>query len=998
MLESLDSPTRARMRQFAALLSALAAFATVTAAGPARALDPDRPVEEFTVTGWTMQDGLPHNLVHQIAQDHDGFLWISTWEGAARFNGRSFTAFDANSAAGPAIVGVRGLLVEAEGSILFGSTHAGVRRLRAGHWDALGDAEAQRLKVTNLLRDRDGALWIGTESSLYRLGTDGRLRAVGAESGLPGNLVYAICQPRDGELLVGTSRGLHRLRGGTFEPLGRELGLPTSTIRAIVAAADGSLRVGGDGGAWRIDAAQSRAERILDDRVEAMIEDSHGVLWMSTTANGVVRHRGDRFDTIGAQRGIVGRGSAALFEDREGLIWVGTTNGLFRIADGAAHGITQANGLADNYVRSILETADGALWIGHALGVDRWTDGRVEHIDLAARGHPPSSVLSLANARDGGVWLGTYDQGVLHIAARGDGTLPAQIDRRQGLPSNHVRAIAQTRDDTLWIGTAEGLMAWKDGALRRIGRADGMPSDFIRALHEGRDGTLWIATSGGIANRAADGRMRAWSRDSGFPAAGGFDVVDDEDGTVWIASDLGIVRLRDGRFTRYDHASGLPSDSIFRILDDGFGTLWMSSNRGLFGVARADFGALDEGRLDSLRVDVIDHADGMPSSQANGGSAPAGTRTRSGALWFPTAGGIAVLDPALVARTSTIPVPIAFEQFSVNGMVRPLEARMVLSADTRRIAIDYAGISLRATRDVRYRYRLSGFDPRWFEAGSGTSAVFTNLPPGRFRFEVQAMRQPVDWNRADLAAPAGIDIEVQAPFWRQSWFAGCVVLALLGILGGLHLWRLASLRQREYRLEAIVEQRTRELSEKNVALEEVQRQHREALHQLSHQANHDVLTGLPNRRAGDMHLRERLESARRGGPRFGVGLLDIDHFKRINDQHGHDVGDAVIRMVANVLRDNLDDDGFVARHGGEEFLLSAGADDVASLHARADALRRRIAATPVASGGGPLHYTVSIGIAAWGERDDARGLLVLADRRLYRAKQRGRDQVASDGA
>ncbi len=983
------------MRLFAALMSVLAAAATLALAGPARALDPDRPVDEFTVTAWTMQDGLPHNLVHQITQDHDGFLWISTWEGAARFNGRSFTAFDANSAAGPAIVGVRGLLVEANGAILFGSTHAGVRRLRAGRWDALGGVEAQQLKVTNLLRDRDGALWIGSENSLYRLEQDGRLRAVGAESGLPGNLVYAISQPRDGELLVGTSRGLHRLRAGRFEPLGRELGLPPSTIRAIVVTADGSLRVGGDGGAWRIDAAQGRAERFFDDRVEAMIEDSHQVLWMSTTANGVVRQRDDRFDTIGAQRGIVGRGSSALFEDREGLIWVGTTNGLFRIADGAAHGITQANGLADNYVRSILETADGAIWIGHALGVDRWTEGRIEPIDLAARGHPPSSVLSLANARDGGVWLGTYDQGVLRIAAHDDGTLPAQIDRRHGLPSNHVRAIAQANDGTLWIGTAEGLMAWKDGALSRIGRADGMPSDFIRALHEGRDGSLWIATSGGIANRAADGHMRTWTRDSGFPAAGGFDVVDDEDGTIWIASDLGIVRLRDGRFTRYDHASGLPSNSIFRILDDGRGTLWMSSNRGLFGVPRADFAALDQGRLDSLRVDVIDHADGMPSSQANGGSAPAGTRTRSGALWFPTAGGIAVLDPALAARTSTNPVPIAFEQFSVNGMAQPLEAHMTLPADTRRIAIDYAGISLRATRDVRYRYRLAGFDPRWFEAGSETSAVFTNLPPGRFLFEVQAMRQPVDWNRPGLAAPEAIEIEVEAPFWRQPWFPVLVAITLLVMLGGLHRWRLASLRQREHRLAAIVERRTRELSEKNIALEQVQRQHREALHQLSHQANHDVLTGLPNRRAGDMHLRERLESARRGGPRFGVGLLDIDHFKRINDQHGHDTGDAVIRMVARLLRETIGEDVFVARHGGEEFLLSADADDAASMHALADALRQRIAATPVGSGEELLHCTVSIGIAAWGERDDARGLLALADRRLYRAKKAGRNRVVS---
>ncbi|MBN8481165.1 MAG: diguanylate cyclase [Xanthomonadales bacterium] len=984
------------MRPIVTLLRLAAAAVVLTAATPARALDPDRAVDEFTVTGWTMQDGLPHNLVHQIAQDHDGFLWISTWEGAARFNGRSFTAFDASSAAGPGIVGVRGLLVEADGSILFGSTRAGVRRLQAGHWDALGGDDAQRLKVTNLLRDRDGALWIGTEDSLYRLERDGRLRAAGAQFGLPGNFIYALSQTRDGELLVGTSIGLHRLREGRFEPLGEALGIPTATIRTIVAAADGSLRVGGDGGAWRIDAALTHAERFFSERVVSIIEDSHQVLWISTMANGVARLRGDRLETIGAQRGIIGRGTSALFEDREGLIWVGTTNGLFRIADGVAHGLTHADGLRDDYVRSILETADGAIWIGHAVGVDRWVEGRMEHIDLAARGHPASSVLALAKANGGGVWLGTYDQGVLRIGGSDDPRLPTRLDRRDGLQANHVRAIAQTRDGTLWIGTSEGLAAWKDGAMRRFGRAEGLPSDYTRLLHEGRDGTLWIGTTTGIAALATDGGLRAWSSESGFPAEGVFDVLDDEDGTLWIATDHGIVRMRDGRFTRYDNASGLPSESVFRVLDDGLGTLWMSSNRGLFGVRRADFAALDEGRLPSLRVDVIDQADGMPSSQANGGSAPAGTRTRNGELWFPTAGGIAVLYPAQTGRASSNPVPIAFEQFSVNGAVRPLQPPMILPADTRRLAIDYAGISLRATRDVRYRYRLTGFDSRWLEAGSMTSAVFTNLPPGQFRFEVQAMRHPVDWNRPGLAEPEAIEIEIEAPFWRQSWFLAFVAIGLLALVVGLHRWRMASLRHREHRLADIVERRTRELSEKNVALKQVQRQHREALHQLSHQANHDVLTGLPNRRAGDLLLRERLESARRGGPSFCVGLLDIDHFKRINDEFGHDTGDAVIRMVAQVLREALGDEVFVGRHGGEEFLLSADCDDLVAMHARADALRRRIAATPVGTGDLELRCTVSIGIATWGERDDARGLLALADRRLYLAKQRGRDQVASD--
>ena len=981
------------MRTFLALV--LGVLLAVASPRLARALDPDRPVSEFTVTGWTMQDGLPHNLVHRVLQDREGFLWVGTWEGAARFNGRAFTRFDALSAAGPAIVGVRGLAIDDDGAMLFGSTHAGVRRLRADRWDALGGADAQRLKVTNLLRDRDGALWIGTEDALYRLEKDGRLSSIGESAGLQGNLIYGLLQVDDGDLLVGTSRGLFRVHEGRADALGRALGLPSSTMRSLVATRDGSLRVGGDGGVWRIEASLERAGHVLDDRVEAMLEDRHGVLWMSTTTNGLVRQRGDRFETIDERNGLQGRGSAALFEDREGLLWVGTTKGLFRVADGSVHALDRADGLSDDYVRSVLQAADGSMWIGHALGVDRWHEGKAQKIDLTALGHPASSVLSMARARDGGVWLGTYDQGVLHVAGTTTSGLPAQLDRRDGMPSNHVRSLAETRDGSLWIGTAEGLAVWRDGTLRRLTRDDGLPADFIRGLHVDRNGNLWIATSNGIARRAPDGSMRQWSGDA-FPAVGSFDVLDDADGTVWVASDRGLLRLRGDAFSRYDHAAGLPSDTLFRILDDGLGKLWMSSNNGLYGVRRSELDEIDAGRRQVLDIDVVDHTDGMPSSQANGGSSPAGWRSDDGRLWFPTSGGVAVVDPARADQPDHTPVAVAFERLVVDGVPRVLDARHRLEAGTRRLAIDYAGLSLRSTRDVRYRYRMAGFDERWFDAGADTTAVFTNLPPGAFRFEVQASLHSQDWGAATQPAPAAMAFEIDAPFWQRTDFIAFATLACAGMLGMLHRWRLASLRRREQQLGAEIALRTRELEQKNSALEDVQSQHATLVRTLTHLAHHDALTGLPNRRAGEGDLLRRIAGARRGEGPVCVGLLDIDHFKRINDTHGHDAGDAVIKMVAETLRALHGNDVHATRHGGEEFLVAIGGDlDAARIWF--ERLRVRIATTPVNGVEGvDLHCTASIGIACWEVGHDLRSLLAQADRRLYLAKQAGRNRVIAD--
>ncbi|MFT3761487.1 MAG: two-component regulator propeller domain-containing protein [Pseudoxanthomonas sp.] len=961
-------------------------------APPARALDPARNVDEYTVTHWTMKAGLPHDLIHRIAQDGEGFLWLGTWEGAARFDGRGFEVYDSVSVPDMDVAGVRAILRESDGAMLLG-TATGVLRFRQGRWERL-EGEAGRVRaVIALLRDAAGTLWIGTETSLLRQGADGRVEDVGADPLLGSGPVYSLLSQADGDLLIGNDRGLYRLHRGRMEDYGVRLGLPAHAVRGLLAARDGGYWVAGDGGVWRV--RGGRATPVRRERVESVLEDRDGNLWMLTTADGLIRYRDGKSQVLTTRNGLVGRGST-LFEDREGLIWVGTTNGLFRISDGAVFGLTRANGLGDDYVRVIVQGGDGAVWVGHAAGLDVWRDGRLTRVPLLRDGGPDPSVLSLAAAGDGGVWVGTYDRGVLRLSR--DGALSQRIGLQQGLPSEHVRSLLQEANGDLWVGTGNGLARFRDGRLQRVyGREDGLPSVFVRALCRAPDGVLWIGTPDGMAALAPDGELRALADGDGFPATGVFDFLADGDGSLWVASDRGLLRWRAGRFHRYDRAAGMPRDTLFRILDDGHGHLWLSSNHGVFRVARNEFDEIDAGRRARLSVETFDYSDGMPGSQANGNSTPAGWRMRDGRLWFPTANGVAVIDPAVAERQRADAVPLALESVRMDGVAMPLRSVYELPASSRRLQIRYAGLSLREPGKLRYRYRMEGFERGWNETDTAVEAVYTNLPPGRFRFQVQAKWTPADWREAGAPASMELAFVHAAPWWRQPWFLALSALAVLAVAALLYRLGAHQARRKKRQLEWLVERRTQELSANNQALEQASREREQLLRQLAYQASHDDLTGLPNRREAGRFLNRQLGRARVAGTPLALALLDIDHFKRINDGHGHEAGDEALRRIGQALAQGCGDDVFAARLGGEEFLLVAHGLEPAQARAAFERIRAQIGRIEVPAGGESVRCTASVGMACLGDgAHNRRELMALADRRLYQAKREGRDRLVAD--
>ena len=351
-----------------------------------------------------------------------------------------------------------------------------------------------------------------------------------------------------------------------------------------------------------------------------------------------------------------------------------------------------------------------------------------------------------------------------------------------------VRVLAETGDGAIWMGTTGGgLVRYRSGTFTRVTAAkDGLPLDAIRALYVDADGWLWVGTEGrGLARLDP----LAWSEGSGH-------------------TDRHIVSIR--------AADGLFDETIHQILDDDAGRLWMSTNRGIFWVPREELNAFAEGRVDRVRSTAYTTADGLRSSEANGGVQPAGMRDRDGRLWFPTQDGVAIIDPHDVAAGRPSPPVVVESVVAGDRQLVPGDTALDLGVDQRDLEVDYTALSFLEPANTRFRYRLDPYDTHWVEAGSRRSAFYTRVPPGRYTFRVMASVDPDVWT----GAGASLDL-VFAPRFRETRTALLLAMLSLGLLVALgYRWRIGSLRRREQELSLLVETRTADLKRHEEQLQE----------------------------------------------------------------------------------------------------------------------------------------------------------------------------------
>ncbi len=783
----------------------IAAVVLLWMALPASALDPTKAISQYSVRNWRHEEGLPQNSVHAIAQTPDGYVWVATQEGIARFDGEQFTTVFDPRHPEDARATVVALHTASDGALWAGGS-GGLIRFQNGTattWgtrDGLADSY-----VRAIAEGPDGTIWAATHAGGLSRIRDGKVENFTIKDGLSANSIWSLATGRDGSLWIGTNGGgLSRMRGSTFTNLRVADGLSHDVVWAVHEDRQGVVWIGTNRGLCQFRDGRLVRVRTIDDvdtvPVRALFEDREGTMWIGTDGRGIVRYVNGRFSRARPGDPLATASVEAFREDVEGSLWVGTTtSGLSQLRSGKFTMYGVPEGLVNDEIWALVEGRDGAVWVGTNNGLGRIHNGVITNAPRNGE-TAPLTIRSLSESRDGSIWITGH--GDIARYSRGAMTPYPKL-----LSHGIARVVVEDRSGTLWIGTrGAGLKAIRDGKVTVYDTSKGLVNDVVMNIVEDTDGSIWIATFGGVS-RFHQGVFTNYTRREGLSSHSARAIHHDGD-THWVGTyGGGLNRIRNGKVSVIREKDGLFDDIIHTIIDDGHGNLWMSSNHGISRVDKQSLNDFADGKIASVRSIVYDSADGMRNSECNSGS-PAAIRTRDGRLWFATLGGVAVIDPAAIPRNTIAPT-VWNQTVLLDG--RPVQtpaARLTLETGRHTLEIRYAAMTFTAPKKAAYRYRLKGFSDEWVEAGNRRAAYYTNLPPGDYTFEVKGSNDDGVWSLARNP----ISIHVEPTLLQTGWFWTAVVIAALLLIHVGVKMRVRILQERERELAVRVEEQTAQLS------------------------------------------------------------------------------------------------------------------------------------------------------------------------------------------
>lgn len=750
---------------------------------PALALNPTYLISQYGHTSW--KDNAGTQVVMRIKQTSDGYLWLATRVGLIRFDGVRFTTFSAGTEKGLESSTMQDLLIDPDGSMWVATLGGGLAHYQSGKFHTYTERDGLPSNdINSLFRDSHGTLWVGTRGAGIARMVNGKFE--GFPVPIPPSRITGFVEGPSNSLWIATfGFGVFRLQNGTVKPFTVKDGLPDNHILTLYQDHTGKIWTAGWKGISSWDGRRFVPNTAVNTPAliaTSCIEDRDRNLWIGSST-GLLRVRGTKVARMDRSMGLSGDFTRTVFEDREGNLWVGTIAGLDRLRDEQVQVFAQSGPI-----------------VSDAQGVWTVSDGQISHLAAnTIRTWPVSlpkntTVFTLSSWPDGGLLIGS-DKGAWIWTARHIRSIPE-------LSGLMVRSLLRARDGSIWIGTANrGLLHWTPSAGSRALAETGVPDTSIVTLAEDHTGAIWAGSESGGLYRVDRGNVQHFGRNQGLRSSVIYSVYVDHNDELWIGSAGGLSWLQHGEIHTVNSQQGMPGDQVFAILDDSFNRIWLSVHADIVAIDKKSLSEFASGVRNNLSPAVYPFPQG-PEDRRNFRYFPSTASTADGHLWFGTVGGlceVTLTDPAAL-RPSQFPVLV--EDIIVDGSVRAEPGPVRITAGTRSVELRYTALTLSNSEAVEFRYRLEGFDSDWVQAGTRRLAFYNNLKPGTYRFRVDARIGGEEWRESQAL------VLEQLPFFYQTWwFMALASAAVLSLI--IFVYRLR-LRQAVNRIQAGFQQRVEE--------------------------------------------------------------------------------------------------------------------------------------------------------------------------------------------
>ena len=785
---------------------------------------------DYLVDKWDTEDSLPSSTVTSIAQTPDGYLWVGTYNGLARFDGARFVTFDPVNKPALTQTRVEGLFLDANGTLWINTFRGGLTSYRNGvfknefpdrpQYDLhntlvysttnmvmfvlqFGDVIWRNLADTNAVWssvapptgerpifhcvDAAGTLWFLTREGHILQFAGGAFKELKDDGGLADSHIYTLVADVHGQIWAGAENEIARWNGTQFEAMTPTNGAADVQPSLLFPTKAGALWVlDGDrlrkmeGRAWVAEAVPWRG--LLgwaSGRAMGAHEDRDGGLWFNHYGNGLFHITPDgNFqrltsapNNLPSDRYLPSDRVNAWFESSDGGIWAGVDHGgLARLRDRRFHVIGPAEGLPARTAMSVCGDTNGAVWIGTAGGgLCQWNNGKMSRYAVGASASA-NFIFSIAPRPDGGAWLSASEGEDLYQLL--DGRI-----QRVSWDVHGIKSILVDRQNRLWIGLKAGL-AWWAGNNRQIFNVN--PSGFmpaIRALAETPDGNIWGGADDGTIFRCSTDKLEAFHATDALAGQPIYALHADADGTLWAGTFRGgLVRFKDGKFARITVTNGLPADIISQIQEDKHGRLWLGTHQGIFCVSKQALNNCADGKASAVDYVAYGRHDGLPALECSDGYQPASWHGPDGKLWFATVRGVVWVNPDEFTAQSP-PPPVRIEEMSVDGESLPLTGgEIVVPPGHTQFDFRFTALSYDAGDRARFRYQLEGNDSRWVDAETLRTAHYGQLLPRTYRFHVVACNNEGVWNTAG----ATIQFTVEPFFYQTNSFLIFISALVIG--------------------------------------------------------------------------------------------------------------------------------------------------------------------------------------------------------------------------